>query len=256
MPDRTFRFHQDGEDFGSLCLLGTFANYSTISEYSCVKVDDDLPLETAVLVGCGVPTGWGSSVYAAGVRAGDTVVVYGIGGIGINAVQGARYAGAQNVVAVDPVAFKREKAEELGATHSAASAEEAQDMVWNQLAPGVGADHAIVTVGVVDEEVIDAAFHVIRKGGQVTVTGLANPEKKTIHLSGAELTLYQKSIQGSLFGSGNPQYDIPKMLDLYRVGHLKLDELITTHYRLDEINQGYQDLLDGKNIRGVIIHEH
>ena len=129
-------------------------------------------------------------------------------------------------------------------------------MVWNQLAPGVGADHAIVTVGVVDEEVIDAAFHVIRKGGQVTVTGLANPEKKTIHLSGAELTLYQKSIQGSLFGSGNPQYDIPKMLDLYRVGHLKLDELITTHYRLDEINQGYQDLLDGKNIRGVIIHEH
>jgi S-(hydroxymethyl)glutathione dehydrogenase/alcohol dehydrogenase len=256
MPDRTFRFHQDGEDVGAMCMLGTFANYSTISEYSCVRVDDDLPLETAVLVGCGVPTGWGSSVYAAGVRPGDTVVIFGIGGIGINAVQGARHAGAQHVVAVDPVTLKRDLAEELGATHCAASAEEAQDLVWSRLAPGVGADHAIVTVGVVDEEVVDAAFHMIRKGGQVTVTGLADPEKKTINLSGAELTLFQKSIQGTLFGSANPQYDIPKMLDLYRAGDLKLDELITRQYRLEEINQGYQDLLDGKNVRGVIIHEH
>ena len=81
-------------------------------------------------------------------------------------------------------------------------------------------------------------------------------EKKTIHLFGVELTLYQKFIQGSLFGSGNSQYDIKKMLDLYRVGDLKLDELVTRRYRLDEINQGYQDLLDGKNIRGVIVHEH
>jgi alcohol dehydrogenase (nicotinoprotein) len=256
MPDRTFRFHQDGEDVGAVCMLGTFANYSTISEYSCVRVDDDVPLETAVLVGCGVPTGWGSSVYAAGVRPGDTVVIYGIGGIGINAVQGARYAGAQNVVAVDPIAFKREKAEELGATHSAASAEEAQALVWDQLAPGVGADHALVTVGVVDEGVVTNAFRMIRKGGQVTVTGIADADKKTIHVSGAELTLFQKRIQGTLFGSANPQYDIGKMLDLYRSGDLKLDELVTRRYKLDEVNQGYQDLLDGRNIRGVIVHGH
>src|SRR6202011_1405310 len=180
------------EDLGGLCMLGTFAQWGVISEYSVVPIDADLPLEKAVLVGCGVPTGWGPAVYAAGVRPGETVVIYGIGGIGINAVQGARHAGAKNVVAVDPIAFKREKAEELGATHSAASADEAHRLVWEGLAPGVGADHAIVTVGVVDEEVVESAFWMTCKGGVVTVTGLAQFAKKTIHVSGAHLVTYQK----------------------------------------------------------------
>ncbi|TMC09330.1 MAG: zinc-binding dehydrogenase, partial [Chloroflexi bacterium] len=195
------------------------------------------------------------AVYAAGVRPGETVVIYGIGGIGINAVQGARHAGAKNVVAVDPIAFKREKAEELGATHSAASAEQAQELVTN-LTWGVGADNAIVTVGVVKEDVVESAFNVVRKGGTVTVTGLGNLMEKTIHLNGAMLTLFQKRVQGTLFGSANPIYDIKKMLDLYRTGDIKLDELVTKTYRLDDINAGYQDLLDGNNIRGVILHEH
>ncbi len=255
MPDGTFRFHLDGEELGGLCMLGTFSQWSVVSEYSCVPVASDLPLEKAVLVGCGVPTGWGSAVYAAGVRPGETVVIYGIGGIGINAVQGARHAGAKNIVAVDPLANKREKAEELGATHSAAGAEEAQQLVTD-LTLGVGADHAIVTVGVVKEEVVTAAFNAIRKGGTVTVTGLGNLMENTIHLNGAMLTLFQKRVQGTLFGSANPIYDIGKMLDLYRAGDIKLDELITKTYRLDQINEGYQDLLDGRNIRGVIVHEH
>jgi S-(hydroxymethyl)glutathione dehydrogenase/alcohol dehydrogenase len=253
LPDGTFRFHDNGEDIAAMCMLGTFSQYAVISEYSCVAVEPDLPLETAVLVGCGVPTGWGSAVYAAGVRPGETVVIYGIGGIGINAVQGARHAGARNIIAVDPVPSKREKAEELGATHSAASAAEAQQVV-TQVTNGVGADNAIVTVGVVKEDVVEAAFDAVRKGGTVTVTGLGNLTDKTIHVSGTMLTLFQKRIQGTLFGSANPMHDIKKMLDLYRTGDIKLDELITTTYSLDEINQGYQDLLDGKNIRGVIVH--
>lgn len=256
LPAGGYRWHKDGQDFGGMCMLGTFSQYGTIPQYSCVKVDDDLPLETAVLVGCGVPTGWGSSAYAAGVRAGETVVIYGIGGIGINAVQGARMCGAKNVVAVDPLANKREKAEELGATHSVATAAEAHKLVMEQLEPGVGADHSIITVDIVNEDVVSAAFDVIRKGGDVTVTGLADPGQKTIHISGALLTLFQKTIRGTLFGSGSPMYDIKKMLELYRTGHIKLDELITKKYKLSEVNQGYQDLLDGKNIRGVIIHEH
>jgi S-(hydroxymethyl)glutathione dehydrogenase/alcohol dehydrogenase len=255
MPDGTFRYHLDGEELGGLCMLGTFSQWGVVSEYSVVPIDKDLPLEKAVLVGCGVPTGWGSAVYAAGVRPGETVVIYGIGGIGINAVQGARHAGAKNIVAVDPVALKREKAEELGATHSAASAEEAQDLITN-LTWGVGADNAIVTVGVVKEDVVESAFNAIRKGGTVTVTGLGNLMEKTIHLNGAMMTLFQKRVQGTLFGSANPIYDIKKMLDLYRSGDIKLDELVTKTYRLDDINEGYQDLLDGKNIRGVILHEH
>lgn len=255
LPDSTYRFHGNGQDLGGMCMLGTFAQYSVIHQNSCVVVDQDLPLETAVLVGCGVPTGWGSSVYAAGVQPGDTVVIYGIGGIGINAVQGAAFAGAKNVVAVDPLAFKREKAEEFGATHSVASAEEAQQLV-GQLTRGVGADKAVITVDIVNEQVVQAAFDSIRKGGTTVITGLADPTKLTVHLSGAMMTLFQKTVKGTLFGSCNPIYDIRKLLDLYQSGHLKLDELVTRRYKLEEINQGYADLLDGKNIRGVIVHEH
>jgi NDMA-dependent alcohol dehydrogenase len=255
MPDGTFRFHQGGEDLGAMCMLGTFSQYSTIKQNSVVKVDEDLPLEVAVLVGCGVPTGWGSVNYAGGMTAGDVVVIYGVGGIGINAVQGARNGGARHIVAVDPIPFKREKAEEFGATHSVASAEEAQELVM-QLTRGVGADLAVVTVDIVDQPVVQAAFDTIRKGGTAVVTGLADPTKITVQLSGAAMTLFQKTVKGTLFGDSNPMYDISRLLDMYRTGDIKLDELITKQYSLDEINQGYQDLLDGKNIRGVIVHEH
>lgn len=255
LPDGSFRFHAEGQDLGAMCMIGTFSQYATISEYSCVKVDDDLPLEKAVLTGCGVPTGWGSAVYAAKVAPGDTVVIFGIGGIGINAVQGAAHAGAANIVAVDPLANKREKAEQLGATHSVASGEEAKALV-GELTRGVGADKAIVTVDIVNEQVVQEAVDAIRKGGRVVITGLADPTKLTVQLSGAVLTLFQKEVIGTLFGNSNPQYDIKKMLDLYRTGHVKLDELVTNTYSLDQVNQGYQDLLDGKNLRGVMLHEH
>lgn len=253
LPDGTYRFHLDGQDLGGMCMIGTFAERAVISENSCMKVDDDLPLDKVVLVGCGVPTGFGSAVHAAATEPGDTIAIYGIGGIGINSVQGAALAGATNVVAIDPLPNKREMAEKLGATHSCATAEEAHALI-QQLTRGVGADKAIVTVDVVTSEVVTSAFHAIRKAGTVVVTGLSDPTKNTIEIPGALLTLFEKRIQGSLFGSGDPFHDIPRMIELYRSGDLKLDELITQTYTLDEINQGYQDLLDGKNIRGVIIH--
>jgi alcohol dehydrogenase (nicotinoprotein) len=254
MPDGTFRFHAGGADFGAMCMLGTFAERSVISELSCVRVDDDLPLDKAVLVGCGVPTGWGSAVYSAGVGPGDTTVIYGIGGIGINSVQGAAHAGASNVVAVDPLPMKRERAEELGATHSFETAEQAQEAI-QQLTRGVGADQAIITVDVVDDPVVTAAFGAVRKGGTVVVTGLADPTKHTVQLSGAEMTLYQKTVKGTLFGGSNPMYDIPKLLGMYQAGQLKLDELVTSTYTLDQLNEGYDDLLAGKNIRGILLHD-
>jgi alcohol dehydrogenase (nicotinoprotein) len=233
----------------------SLSQWGTISETSCVRVDPDLDLETAVLVGCGVPTGWGSAVYAAEVEPGDTVAIYGIGGIGINAVQGAKCAGAKNIVAIDPLANKREMAEQMGATHAVGSAAEAQELV-TQLTRGVGADKSIVTVDVVSNDVVQAGFDVIRKGGTEVITGLADPTKQTIHLSGAVMTLFQKTVKGTLFGNSNPMRDITKMLDLYQAGQIKLDELITKKYKLEEINQGYDDLIAGKNIRGVIVHEH
>ncbi|PXY23306.1 alcohol dehydrogenase [Prauserella coralliicola] len=252
MPDGTFRMH-DPElgDIGAFCMLGAFSEYTTVSELSCVKVDDWLPLDKAVLVGCGVPTGYGSAVNAGEVKPGDTTVIYGIGGVGINAVQGAMQAGAKNVVCVDPVEFKRQTAKEFGATHVFATAEEAADAV-RELTWGEGADQAICVVGVMTEKVIADAFAVIGKGSTVVVTGVANPANLTVHVSGSDLVFNQKTIKGTLFGSSNPQYDIVKMLRMYDAGRLKLDELITARYTLDDINDGYQDLRDGKILRGII----
>ncbi len=254
LPGGRFVFHGKGQDLGAMCMIGTFSQYATIHQSSVVKVDDDLPLDKAVLVGCGVPTGWGSAVYAAKVEPGETVVVYGIGGIGINAVQGARFAGAAHLIAVDPLENKREMAQQLGATHAVASGQEAMELAM-ELTRGVGADKAIVTVDVVDETVVQQAFDTIRKGGTAVITGLADPTKLTVHLSGAVMTLFRKEVKGSLFGNSNPTYDIPKMLELYRQGTLHLDELITRTYTLDQVNEGYDDLIAGKNIRGVIIHD-
>jgi alcohol dehydrogenase (nicotinoprotein) len=255
LPDGTFRFHEDGADFGQMCLLGTFSQYAVISESSVVGIGDDIPLEVAALVGCGVPTGFGTAVKAGEVRPGDTTIVYGAGGVGHNALQGAAYAGARYVIAVDPVEFKRTSALRFGATHAVATPEEAQELAL-ELTWGVGADQALITMGVVTEEVVSAAFAAIRKRGIVVLTGLAGPAMKTVHISGFELALFEKRIQGALFGSSNPFDDIPRVLDLYRAGKIKLDELITTRYTLDEVNQGYEDMMAGRNIRGVIIHEH
>ena len=241
--------------YGGMCMIGTFSQYGVISQTSAVKVDDDLPLDKAVLVGCGVPTGWGSAVNTANVAPGDTVAVYGIGGIGINAVQGARYAGAKNVVAIDPLENKREKAMELGATHAFATAEEAQGAI-HEMTRGQGADSAILTVDLMTAEVVEAGFNAIGKGGTVVVTGLNKLEIPTVTVSGSILTLFRKTIKGSLFGDCNPTTDIPKILGLYQAGDLKLDEIITRTYTLDEVNEGYEDLLAGKNVRGVIVHEH
>ena len=255
LPGERFPITGPRGQYGAMCMIGTFSQYGVISQTSAVKVDDDLPLEKAVLVGCGVPTGWGSAVNTANVAPGDTVAIYGIGGIGINAVQGARYAGAKNVVAIDPLENKREKAMELGATHAFATAEEAQAAI-TEMTRGQGADSAILTVDLMTAEVVEAGFNAIGKGGTVVVTGLNKLEIPTVTVSGSILTLFRKTIKGSLFGDCNPTTDIPKILGLYQAGDLKLDEIITRTYTLDEVNEGYEDLLAGKNVRGVIVHEH
>jgi alcohol dehydrogenase (nicotinoprotein) len=202
-----------------------------------------------------VPTGWGSAVYSAGVSPGDTVAVFGVGGIGVNAVQGARYAGAKNVVAIDPLENKREKAMELGATHAFATAEEAQAAIID-MTRGHGADSAILTVDLMTAEVIGAGFNAVGKGGVVVVTGLNKLLEPNIQLPATILTLFRKTLKGTLFGDCNPTYDIPKLLGLYQAGGLKLDEIITKTYTLDQVNEGYDDLLAGKNVRGVVVHEH
>jgi alcohol dehydrogenase (nicotinoprotein) len=254
LQDETFRFHRNGEDFGGFCALGTFSDRTVVSEYSCVRIDEDIPFEVAALVGCGVTTGWCSAVRAGETRPGETVVILGIGGVGINAVQGARYAGAANVIAIDPNPFKREMASQLGATYTTGGVEQAREELVG-LTRGQMADLAVVTVGVLEPEITADAVSLVGKAGRVVLTSVSRADVKTVSLTGSPLVGWHKRIQGSLGGGSNPIYEMPRLLDLYRSGDLKLDEIITRRYALEEVNDGYRDLLDGKNIRGVILHE-
>ncbi|MBW0100959.1 NDMA-dependent alcohol dehydrogenase [Pseudonocardia sp. KRD291] len=242
---------EDGSPVGQALGISTFAEHTTVAVDSAIKAPADTPLERACLLGCAVGTGWGSAVTTGGVQAGDTVLILGSGGIGANAVQGAQHAGAARIIVVDPVAFKRDTALSLGATHAVATVEEGTQIAQS-FTNGQGADVAIVTVGVITGEHIAQAFAGIRKQGTVVVTALGNVTDVGIPVPILELILFEKKIKGSLFGSSNPRADIPKLLDLYMSGYLKLDELVTTEYALDDINQGYEDMHSGRNIRGVI----
>ena len=203
------------------------------------------------LVSCGVATGFGSAVHRADVQPGETVVVIGIGGIGINAVQGARISGARIIVAVDPIEFKQKAALDFGATHTASSAEEAFGLV-TELTMGQMAEKVILTPGVLYGDILGQGLALTGKGGTCVVTAIAPMTQTEASINLFELAMWNKEVKGVIFGSGNPRVDIPNLLALYKAGQLKLDELITTTYSLDQINQGYQDMRDGKNIRGVI----
>jgi NDMA-dependent alcohol dehydrogenase len=254
--DGTYRMHHDGHPISQFLLISTFSPWSVVPEQSLVKVPKDVPLEMVCLLGCGVGTGLGSALNAAGVRAGHNVIVMGVGGVGINAVQGAAIAGAATVVAVDPIEFKREMAERLGATHTFAGIAEATEFV-RSITNGQGADSAILTMDGPTGDDVAAAFDAISKGGTVVVTGMASHHAPPgIPISLLMLAGMEKRIQGCLFGMCSPAVDILRQIDLFRSGRLKLDELITRRYVLDEINDAVTDLLEGRNIRGVIVHEH
>jgi S-(hydroxymethyl)glutathione dehydrogenase/alcohol dehydrogenase len=253
ISDGTARVQARGQDVVSFCLLGTFAPYMTVHQASVVRIEPWIPLEVAALVGCGVTTGWGSSTKVADVRPGETVVVMGVGGVGMNAVQGAAAAGAKRVITIDPVARKGEWAKQFGATDTFTDAESAKaavtEMTWGRMA-----DKAIICVGDIQGEDVQTAVSLVGKGGRVVVTGMGSSANTDVKLSLMELALFQKDLQGAIFGGYSPRVAIPELLSLYQDGRLKLDELVTNRYALEEVNQGYQDMRDGDNIRGMIVY--
>ena len=243
----------NGDDVLLIAKLGTFSEYSCVADTQVIKVSEDLPLESVCLVSCGVATGWGSATKRGNVRPGDTVVVVGIGGIGINAVQGAAMAGAKRVIAVDPLEFKREKAMEFGATHTYASMEEAF-MPVTEMTMGQMADVVIMTPGVLYGDLMNLGTKLAGKGSTIVATAVAPLSQTSADINLSELTLWNKEIKGTIFGSLNPRHDIPNLLSMYQAGTLKLDEIITNTYSLDDINVGYQAMRDGTNLRGIVAH--
>jgi NDMA-dependent alcohol dehydrogenase len=250
--DGTSRHHAQGQDLNLMCLAGTFAHHTVVNQASCVRIDPSFPLRSACLVGCGAVTGWGSAVYAADVRPGETVVIVGIGGIGAAAVQGARLAGAGTIVAVDPVVLKQDKAKQYGAHMVASSMEEAFGPLRDATA-GRMAHKVIMAMGVGDGSLFSKAMALTGKRGRIVVTNIHPYAEKQVTLRMADLTGMEKQVVGSLFGSANPRFDIPKLLDLDRQGLFDLEGLITATYPLEGVNDGYRDMKAGKNIRGVLL---
>jgi NDMA-dependent alcohol dehydrogenase len=253
MPtDGTYRHHTaDGRPLGHISKIGAFAKHTVVSENSLVKIEPQLPLVPIALLSCAIPTGYGSAANRARVRAGDTVVVIGAGGIGTAAIQGARINGAARIVAVDPVEFKQKSALQFGATHSVATIAEAADLV-RDLTRGVMADGVVVSPSLISSEDVDAALNLTRKGGTCVLTGMTPQTTRSIKINLQDFILWNKNLAGTVFGSCNPKSDIARLAGLYQSGQLQLDEMITRRYRLDDINQAYADLRNGEIIRGVI----
>jgi len=251
VSDGTFRIQARGHNVYPMTLLGTFSPYMVVHESSVVKIDPSIPFEVACLVGCGVTTGYGSATRAANIRPGEDVAIVGVGGVGMSALQGAVNAGARYIFVIDPVEWKRDQALKFGATHVYPDIEAALAGIF-ELTSGLMARKVIVTVGELKGADIENYMIMTAKGGTCVATAIGSMLDNQVTLNLAMLTLMQKNLQGTIFGGGNPQYDIPQLLSMYKAGKLNLDDMITRQYKLEQINDGYQDMLDGKNIRGVI----
>ena len=251
IADGTHRITAKGEPVFPMTLLGTFSPYMVVHESSVVKIDPSIPFEVACLVGCGVTTGYGSATHTAQIKPGEDVAVVGVGGVGMSAVQGAVISGARNIFVIEPVEWKRDAALKFGATHAYPDMDAAM-MGIAEVTQGFMAKKVIVTVGEVNGADVDSYMNITSKSGTCVMTAIGSMLDTNVTLNLAMLTLMQKNLQGTIFGGGNPYYDIPQILSMYKMGKINLDDMITRQYRLEQINEGYQDMLEGRNIRGVI----
>ena len=252
-PGATPRFQsQSGEAFNVFAACGVMAEVATLAVDSVVKIDREMPLDKACLVSCGVMTGVGAALNTAQVVPGSICVVFGCGGVGLSAIQGCRIAGATMIVAVDTSDYKLQMATDFGATHTV-NAKSVEDVVKAVMKmTGGGADYAIECVGV--GAVVAQAVNVLAKGGMAVAVGVASladvaPVRPLL------LTAMERSLKGSYFGSARPREDFPRLIKMYRSGQLKLDELITRTYTIDEAPQAFDDLAQGRNARGVILFD-
>ncbi len=249
LPSGGTRLRARGQDVAHYNGTACFADYTVVAEEGVIRVDEDVPFEALATLGCAVITGVGAVLNAARVKAGARVVVIGAGGVGLNVVQGARLAGCEIIIAVDTRSKPLQLARTFGATHAVeASVETIMEQV-RELTDGRGADYVFDTVGA--PATLTQALSFARKGGSIIVTGLSRTDT-VASIPLFPFVMQEKRLTGSLYGSGQPSQDVPRLVALYREGKLKLDELATRTYRLEGVNDALDALTNGEGARGII----
>jgi S-(hydroxymethyl)glutathione dehydrogenase/alcohol dehydrogenase len=231
--------------------VGSFAEHTVVPETACVKIRDDAPLDKACLVGCGVMTGIGAVLNTARVEEGASVAVFGAGGVGLNVIQGAVLAGAGRIIAVDLLDGKLKLAREFGATDTVNAGQGEAEAAIRDLTGGRGVDYAFEVIG--SPKVIAQAFACLARGGTAVVVG-APPFGSEVTLPAFPFSMEEKALIGSYYGSARFHYDMPRIIDLYMAGRLKLDQLVTRRFRLDDINRSMEAMEKGEVARGVIVY--
>ncbi len=248
--DGTSRVSKNGQRLFVMSFVGIMAEYAVVPAACVVTIDKSYDFKVAALVGCGVTTGVGAAIRTANVQPGSTVAVFGCGGVGLNVIQGARIAGAVQIIACDLSLEKMQMAKEFGATHVI---DPGADMVKQvaALTNGIGVDYAFDVVG--NSKVIEQCIKATRKNGTAVLVGVGRLDDR-FSVNSAILPFTAKTIKGCMYGSANFKVDFPLYLSLYRAGRLDLERLITRTYSLDDAPQAFADMEQGKNARGVIVH--
>ena len=241
----------NGEAVAQFTSLSSFAEKMLTTERSVVKIRDDMPMDRACLIGCGVTTGLGAALHTVDIRAGDTCVIIGCGGVGLSAIQGARIAGAGKIIAVDAQPWKFDLARDCGATDCVDASDGTALQAVMELSGG-GADFVVECIGLVPT--VEEAVQMTGRGGTTVLVGVV-PVTQKVSISAADLTLGEKKITGSLMGSNRFQYDMPRYIDFYLDGRLRIDEMISSRIKLDEINDAFDLMRKGEAARQVIVFD-
>ncbi|MBW2294877.1 MAG: Zn-dependent alcohol dehydrogenase [Deltaproteobacteria bacterium] len=243
----TPHFVLDGAPIAGMTGLGTFAEELITAESCLVKVDNDIPLDIVSLIGCGVTTGVGAAINTAQVTPGSSVVVFGCGGVGMSTIQGARIAGAAEILAVDTVESKLEQAKTFGATHVCTP--DALEQMKTEITGGEGFDYALECIG--NPVTIRATFDAARRGGTAVIVGVGRIQEE-VKFSAFEFFFTDKILRGSMYGSANVRVFMPKLLRLWKAGKLDLESMITQRIQLDDVNDAFAAMQAGQVIRSVI----
>ena len=241
------QFTMDGAPISGMTGCGTFSEEMIVPEAAVVKVDNDIPLDVVSLIGCGVTTGVGASINTAQVSPGSSVVVFGAGGVGISAIQGARIAGAAEILAVDLVDSKLDMAKQFGATHVCKPDD--FEGLKNEITGGEGFDYALECIG--NPVTIRATYDAARRGGTAVIVGVGRMDQN-VQFTAFELFFADKTLRGSMYGSANVRTFMPQLLRLWKAGKLDLESMVSRRIKLDEINDAFRAMLEGEVIRSVI----